>query len=223
MTLHLFSVRVIQTARRFRKDDRGVTLVELAILLPLFLLLFFGLIDFGRMSAEYVMANKAMHHAARIAAARPPVGAQYCGGVIVPTTYARGTVTPGTIPPRFGTSCSAGATICANPGNAICTGNIADPTVNEIWTAINPLLPAGSTPDRLRFRYEFDPNLGFLGGPYIPIVTVELQNLNFQFVTPLGGLAALAGASGSTLPNSVPFPAMSTSLPAEDLALGNNG
>lgn len=217
MTRATFHIRLAETIRRFRDDERGVTLVELAILLPVFLLLFLGLIDFGRMSAEYVMADKAMQRAVRIAAVRPPA----CPGV--PQTHTRGAVAPGTIPPRFGTSCSAGATVCANPGPAICTGNIADPTVNEIWSSIAPMLPVGSTPANLRFRYEFDSNLGFLGGPYVPIVTVELVNLNFQFATPLGGLATLAGANGSLLPGTLPFPSMSTSLPAEDLALGTSG
>jgi hypothetical protein len=74
----------------------------------------------------------------------------------------------------------------------------------------------------MRFQYDFDPNLGFLGGPYVPRVTVELQNLNFTFATPLSGLAALAGGGqgpGATLT----FPTMSTSLPGEDLALGDQG
>lgn len=210
--------RLRRNARRFHRDEGGVTLVELAILLPLFLLLFFGLIDFGRMSAEYVMADKAMHIAARIAAVRPAA----CPGV--PPTNIRGTVPPNTVPPRFGTQCSAnGGTVCANPQVPPCLGDISNPTVAEIWNAIAPIMPAGSDETNLLFRYEFDPDLGFLGGPYVPVVTVELQNLNFTFVSPLGGLANLAGASGSTLPNSVPFPAMSTTLPGEDLNLGDNG
>ncbi len=217
MTYRFLSIRLTETAKRFRTDECGVTLVELAILLPVFLLLFFGLIDFGRMGAEYVMANKAMYQAARIAAVRPPA----CAGV--PNTNTRGAVPVGTIPPRFGTLCSAGATVCASPAPAICAGNIANPTALEIWTTISPLLPNSSTPANMQFRYDYDQNLGFLGGPYVPVVTVQLQNLNFQFVTPLAGLANLAGATGSTLPNTVTFPAMSTSLPAEDLAQGNAG
>lgn len=217
MTYLALSNRMIEGTRRFRKDDRGATLAELAILLPVFLLLFFGLIDFGRMSAEYVMANKAMYQAARIAAVRPAA----CPGV--PLTNIRGSVPTGTVPPRFGTLCSAGATVCASPAPATCLGNTTNATVSEIWTAINPMLPSGSTAANLRFRYEYDQNLGFLGGPYVPVVTVELQNLNFQFVTPLAGLAALAGATGSGPSNTVTFPAMSTSLPAEDLAQGDAG
>lgn len=215
-------MRIIHTTR-FRvqglvRDDSGATLVELAILLPVFLLLFFGLIDFGRMGAEYVMADKATQLAARLAAVRPAA----CAGV--PDTNLRGTVPVNTVPPRFGTACSAGATICTNPGTVTCTGNVANPTVAEVWAATSALMPTSATPANLRFSYSFDPKLGFLGGPYVPIVTVEIQNLNFQFATPLSGLAALAGAGGAPTPGpTLPFPPMSVSLPAEDLAQGNNG
>jgi Flp pilus assembly protein TadG len=51
-------------------DDSGTTLVEFAIVLPIFLLLFLGTIDFGRFGAEYMMAQKAMQLAARTAAVR---------------------------------------------------------------------------------------------------------------------------------------------------------
>ncbi len=219
-----FHNRMKNCSRRFLADDRGTTLVELAIVLPLFLLLLFGLIDFGRMSADFVMADKAMQRAARIAAVRPPA----CAGV--PATHQRGTVPTGTTPPRFGTLCSAGATVCAS-STVTCRGDITNPTVNEIWNSLGVLMPSNSSPNQLLFRYESDPNLGFLGGPYTPVVTVEIVNtiqdpaggLAFQFVTPLGALATLAGATGTPLSNSVPFPAMSTSLPAEDLNLGENG
>lgn len=197
-----------------RKQD-GTALVELGIVMPLFLLIFFGLIDFGRFGAEHTMAEKATSLAARIAVVRPPA----CAGV--PTINARGPVANGTTPPRFGTKCNAGANVCAAPATVTCAGNPGDPTVSEIWSAISGLLPKSATPANLSFSYSADGQLGFLGGPYVPIVTVELQNLNFQFATPLSGLAAMAGGGGSGVPGStLPFPAMSVSLPAEDL---NNG
>ncbi len=205
-------------ARTFARNEDGTVLVELAIVLPVFLLLFFGLLDFGRFGAEYVMAEKAMQRAARIAVVRPPA----CPGVAL--IHTRGAVPVGTVPPRFGTKCSAGATICANPGIVTCTGSAADPTVAEIWTQISAMMPTGSTPANLRLRYEYDQSLGFLGGPYTPVVTVEIQNLNFQFATPLSALATLARATPGSAPGAtLPFPTMSVSLPAEDLASGNAG
>lgn len=204
--------------RRFWRDETGTTLVELAFVLPLFLLLFFGLIDFGRMGADYVMADKAMQIASRIAVVRPPA----CPGV--PATNLRGSVPPNTVPPRFGTSCSAGATVCAAASAAPCNGMAGNPTVDEIWAAISPLMPGTATEANLRFTYTFDPDLNFLGGPYVPVVTVEIAGLSFNFVTPIGGLAALATNGNGTGPGAtVTFPAMSMSLPGEDLNLGENG
>ena len=204
---------------RLMADESGATLVELAVVLPVFLMLFLGLIDFGRMGAEYVMAEKAIQRAVRVAAVRLPA----CSANL-PQFNLRGTVPPGTVPPRYGTLCSAGANTCASPATVTCAGNISNTTVAEIWAATSDLLPQTATPANLRFTYAYNSNLGFLGGPYVPVVTVEIQNLNFQFATPLAGLAALAGAGGSSVPaGTLPFPTMSNSLPAEDLNLGNNG
>ena len=200
------------------RDESGTTLVELAIVLPVFLLLFLGLIDFGRLGQEYVMAEKAMQLAARTAVVRPAA----CAGV--PDTNLRGAVPINAVPPRFGTMCATGATICVNPGTITCTGNLANPTAAEIWADISPILPVHAVPANLRFSYAHDPDLGFLGGPYVPIVTVEIVNLGFNFATPLGALAGLSGANAAGMPAStIPFPAMSVSLPAEDLSLGENG
>ncbi len=210
------SKSTVTRALSFRRNERGATMVELAIVLPIFLLIYFGIIDFGRFGAEYVMAEKAMQRAARIAVVRPPA----CPGV--PSINQRGPVPVNTIPPRFGTKCSAGASICANPGVISCSGNLGDPTVTEIWSAISGLLPRSATPANLNISYAADNQLGFLGGPYVPVVTFEIQNLNFQFTSPLGGFAALAGSSNTTIPGAtLPFPTMSVSLPAEDLAHGN--
>ena len=202
----------------FSQDETGATLVEFAIVLSIFLLLFFGLIDFGRLGFHYVNAEKAMQVAARVAAVRPPA----CPGV--PLINARGPVPGGTLPPDFGTSCRAGASICANVGTISCSGSVANPTSSEIWTLIAGALPNDAAINNLKFSYTYDNNLGFLGGPYVPVVTVELQNIDFQFVSPLGALVGLTGAVASpTLGADIPFPPMSVSLPAEDLALGEDG
>lgn len=214
MTRHPFPRK--RLLRRLARDERGTTLVELAIVLPLFLLLFFGLIDFGRLGFEYVMTGKATDIATRIAVVRPAA----CPGV--PTTNARGPVAAGTVPPRFGTNCGAGGSVCADPGTITCAGSAANATSAEIWAAISGVMPTGATQANLRFSYAYDPNLGFLGGPYVPMVTVEISNLSFQFATPLGGLAQLTGNTLGVGPT-ITFPSMSVSLPGEDLAQGNNG
>ena len=85
-------------------------------------------------------------------------------------------------------------------------------------------LPNDAAIENLSFTYSFDSKFGFLGGPYIPVTTVELQNLTFDFVSPLGSLVGLImNTTATTVGASVAFPSMSVSMPGEDLAHGNNG
>ncbi|SMY06127.1 TadE/TadG family type IV pilus assembly protein [Flavimaricola marinus] len=213
--LHMLKRRV----GRFGADDRGTTIVELAIALPLFLLIFFALLDFGRMAYRYVAAEKAMQLATRIAVTRPPA----CAGV--PLTHVRGPTDPGTAVPRFGLSCSSGPDVCLDVGAISCVGSAENATASEIWALIGNVLPNTAEIDNLRFSYSFDNRLGFLGGPYVPVVTVEVTGLQFEYASPLGALATLAGSTNENGFNNaaIPFPSMSMSLPAEDLALGDAG
>lgn len=216
--MKILQILLIRAKARIWRDEKGAVLVEFAIVIPLFLLLFFAILDFGRMAYRYVAAEKAMQVAARIAAVRPPA----CGGV--PEAIALGT-TPIEPPPALGTSCTSGANFCAAPATVTCEGNAANPTAVEIWNRVQGVLPNDATIANLRFSYEAETRMGFVGGPYIPMVTTELQNLDFEFVTPLGQLGALAsgGASNGLGDAAVPFPLISVSVPAEDLALGENG
>ena len=208
----------LRLLRRLGRDDRGTTLVEFAFVLALFLLMFFALLDFGRLAYNWVMAEKAMQMAARMAAVRPAV----CTGVPDRNLAATGSTA------RFGTSCGSATAICAGEVAAPippCAGSTTNATANYIFTTVAPLLPANATAANIRYTYSYDPRMNFLGGPYVPVVTVELQNLQWNMFSPLLGLARLAGAA-TTKPGDtyVPvFPSMSVSLPGEDLALGNAG
>ena len=57
--------RRLHWLNRFRRDDRGVQLVELAIVLPILLLLFAGVAEFGRYFYEYSTAAKSARLGAR--------------------------------------------------------------------------------------------------------------------------------------------------------------
>lgn len=218
MTRFLTTIFPSAPATSIRRDDSGSTLVEFGVVLAIFLLVFFGLIDFGRMAFHYVTAEKAMQVAARVAAVRPAACAA------VPETNIRSPITQSTTPARYGTNCSAGANICADLGIIQCSGAATNATAAEIWALLQGALPNDATIANLQFSYEYDNNLGFLGGPYVPMVTVELQNLNFEFVSPLSALVGLAGGQSEPgLGSAVVFPTMSVSLPAEDLATGSGG
>lgn len=200
--------------RIFLGDQSGGVLVEFAIVVSLFLFLFAALLDFGRVSYSGVTAQTAAQIAARVAVVRAPA----CIGV--PETHQRGDASPA---PRFGTSCSAGAGVCDSVVTISCAGDANNSTASEIWNRINALLPTNATISMMQISYSFDPNLGFLGGPYTPMVTVELNLNDFQFVSPLAALANAAGATNSSLPSSLSYSSFSVSLPAEDLSEGESG
>ena len=204
------------SARRFGEDEGGAALVEFALVMLIFFFLFFSLIDFGRWGSSYVMAEKAAQIAARTAAARPPA----CAGV--PSRHVR-PAAPGANPPRFGTSCRDASNPCAAAATVSCAGAAGNPTADEIWTRVQPLLPPDATIGNLSFEYRFDPNLGFLGGPYTPMVTLEITPPDFQFTSPLGAMAVALGGGGGGLGTARPYAAFSVSLPAEDLAIGEDG
>ncbi|MCV6595408.1 MAG: pilus assembly protein [Silicimonas sp.] len=222
--------------RRFLRAESGTTMVEFAIAISLFLLIFFAVLDFGRLAYNWVMAEKAMQTAVRIAAVRPAV----CRDV--PQTNMRADVTEGRYP--AGTICRQQQGLCLAQPPATCTLDQANPlspvavaTASEIWRTIRPLLPDNATNANVLLRYQFDEQLGFLGGPYTPLITAELvgtgtqngtfRDFRFTFVTPLSALAAAAGANSTNgVPGegaTIPFPAVSATIPAEDLNLGGRG
>jgi Flp pilus assembly protein TadG len=225
-----------QSFSRFHRSERGTTLVEFAIAISLFLLIFFAVLDFGRLAYNWVMAEKAMQTAARIAAVRPAV----CAGV--PEVNLRADAFDDTVP--SGTLCRAQPGVCQAATPAPCTlaganggSSEAVATASEIWTAVRPFLPENATNANVLLRYDYSEDLGFLGGPYTPLITAELVgaagdggsfgDFRFTFITPLSALAATAGASDTTgVPSegaSIPFPAVSATIPAEDLNLGGRG
>lgn len=199
--------------RTFLADKSGASLVEFSLVVTLFLFLLLGIIDFGRIGHTWVSANKATQLAARLAAVRPPA----CAGV--PLRNVRGS--DGST--NFGALCRAGAGVCATPATISCAGNATNTTAQEIFTAIRPLVPAGTTIGQMQYSYAFDPNLGFLGGPYVPMVTVEFTGVNFTFVSQLGAFVRALTGQTSTLGTAIRMPGMSVSLPGEDLALGTEG
>ncbi|WP_146585984.1 TadE/TadG family type IV pilus assembly protein [Puniceibacterium confluentis] len=198
--------------RRFWREDDGAVLVELAVVLGIFLLLLFGLIDFGRLGFSNVLAEKATESAVRMAVVRPAI----CEDV--PTRVNRSLLGLLRLDVDNGTRCADVPGVCQAPETVTCTGDAAQPQVAAIWARIEPLLPVNATPENLSFSYSYDPELNRVAARYAPIVTVEITGLDYQFISPLGAFAALAGAQGyESLGASFTFPSMSASLPSEDL------
>jgi len=207
-------MRRVFSLLRFARDETGAAMVEFAMVVGIFFLMVFQIIDFGIFTSNNLMTEKATQMAARIATVRPAA----CAGL--PERYTRGTATP---QPRFGTSCGAVSNACAMPTTVSCAGAATNPTANEIWTRISPTLPSGTQISNLSFIYAADPKLGYLGGPYVPLVTVELTLPAFQLSFPIGALANLAGGGSGGFSGQPQYRVFSITLPAEDLALGTNG
>ena len=54
--------------RRFRQTEAGQSLVEFTMILPIFLVLMFGLVDFGRAFYTWMLVTNAAREGARVAA-----------------------------------------------------------------------------------------------------------------------------------------------------------
>ena len=82
--------------QRFIKNEQGVTLVELAFVIPVLMVLVLGAVDYGRFGHHELMARKAVDLAVRTAAVRPPV----CDGIpdtfqaVITITILKRVVTP---------------------------------------------------------------------------------------------------------------------------------
>ncbi len=201
--------------RHFMEDDAGSILVEFALVLPLFLILLFAILDFGQIYLRWILAEKATHLAVRLAVVRPPL----CAGVPIFNDRAFGASR--TIP--FGSSCTEVQGLCANPGTISCSGAQAiGDGLDDIIARIGFFLPAAVQADDIRLTYSFA-DLGFLGGPYVPLVSVELDgDVEVPFITPLGPLLQTFYGGGTGLDNPL-MPTMRATLPAEDLIEGGPG
>jgi hypothetical protein len=192
------------------RDERGGPLAEFALVIGLLFVVAIFVFEMTRFFMQAAMAEYATHLAVRIAAVRPPV----CPGVPDFNERASGSTA------RFGTMCSDPSAPCAAVATQTCTGTAGNGVVDEIFGTIQPLLPNGATPANLQFEYE-STGLGFLGGPYVPMTSVSLQNLQHQFILPLGQLFAPWGGAGGS--GAVPLEPLTAAMPGEDLNVGTGG
>lgn len=169
--------------RRLRADDTAATLVETTLIFPLVLILTFGLLEFGHAMWQWNAAEKATVVAARYIATRGPL----LSGV--PDCFVETTATAGT-------SCSevAGAetwTASCGAGGAACDAAVVEAALAEA-RAFAPFI--GDDNFRIDLRGT---GMGFVGrGAPVPLVTVRLQGMTFDFIT----LDGLLGFGPITMP-----------------------
>lgn len=77
--------------RRLRRGGRGQSLVEFSLLLPVMLIIIFGIIDFGMGLRSYISLTNATREGARFAAVGNPAGSfpSQCNGTTTTTVIGR--------------------------------------------------------------------------------------------------------------------------------------
>lgn len=193
--------------RNFMRDQSGSTAAEFGLVLPLLLLLLFGIIDAGRWIWTYNQAEKATQMGARMAIVtnmiEPGVGSSYVGV----SGLTQGDVIPAS---AFGkisctsTGCSCATTPCPTLGTENTTA------FNAVVTRMKYFLPS-LTAANVTIEYSSS-GLGYAGSPVLPdlspLVTVKIGTPTALQFRPLTILAI----------RPVNMPAFTTTLSAEDLS-----
>ena len=194
-------------AWRLFRSTGGASAAEFALVLPLLLLLLFGIIDAGRFMWDYNRAEKATQMGVRFAAVADPVlGSSFSDysfsisdgiaqGSAVPTAnFYNATCTQG--------SCSCvGGTVC---GSVVYTDAAFQNITNRMKAMYSPITAAN-----VSIEYK-NIGLGFAGDPngpdVAPLITVRLTGLDFHPITCL------------MLACTIEMPDFRAALTAEDLS-----
>lgn len=70
------------SVRRPRGDDAGVSAVEFALVVPILLVLVFGIISFGALFAQQLALNNGVRQGARLAVVEGSASGQTCAGAV---------------------------------------------------------------------------------------------------------------------------------------------
>lgn len=211
---------MIVRLRHIGRDQSGTTTIEFTIVALLFLLLTFGLVEFGNMFWQYNSATKAAQLGARLAAVSNPV---WSGLVSLEDTG-----TPGAAwETDYVVTCDGDGEDCTDLGEGEYDDEAMECLVFGRSQATPPCDtecdPAGIDADEAGMCDRFDriapenvivtyshTGLGFAGRPGgpVPTVTVQLTDLTFEFLA----LGDLLGLQDVTMP---PF---TVTMTGEDLS-----
>jgi Flp pilus assembly protein TadG len=210
----------------FGRDESGSVLVEVSILLPIIIPVIFGSVDLLYALYQWNAAAKAVEVGARIAAVSDPIAAglnSLTNSVAVSLNAAGQPLTM----PAFTISCNGETETCtcagtctslaANPYDAVAMNRLVfgrgstdcGDATSYYATGMCDVLPSIRAANVIVVYQQS--GLGYAGrpgGPQ-PTIIVSLQKMRFQFFF----LSYLLGAS-------VPMPAMTTTITAEDLCSG---
>jgi len=206
----------MNTISRLLRSDGAAAGAEFALVVPLLILLLFGVIDAGRFLWEFNEAEKATQMGARYAVVTDPalsglssysfaVSGGVSAGTSVPNSSAGGTG-------WFSDATCTDASCDCNGSSDFCGGASLNSTAfNNIVARMAAMYPPIG-PSNVQIIYK-NVGLGFAGDPNGPdvstLVTVKLRNLSFQ---PIVCLAFRC---------SISMPDFSAALTLEDAS--NNG
>jgi len=210
---------------QLRRDETGTTTVEFTIVALLFLLLTFGLVEFGNMFWQYNSAAKAAQLGARLAAVSDPVwgalstltddgtpGSAWTTDYDVTCTGTNGSGSAGTCAGTDSGDYVAAAMQCLVFGRSAATppcDNTCDSTgIDDAEAGMCDRYPE-IRPTNVSITYSHT-GLGFAGRPGGPVPTITLQLTDLE--VPLFVVGDLLGLGPVTLP---PF---TVTMTGEDLS-----
>lgn len=199
--------------RSLSRDNSASSAAEFALLLPLLLLLLFGIIDAGRWMWTYNEAEKATQMGARMAVVTTGIAGDSVSGTGIYSPFVGvGGLTQGDVIPasEFGkitctsTSCTCTTSPCPTVGAA---DTAAFQRIADRMRLFLPQL----TDSNVTIEYSSS-GLGYAGSPVLPdlspLVTVKIGTPTPLQFTPVTTLALI----------SMNMPAFTTTLSAEDLS-----
>lgn len=193
--------------RRFRRDERGLSLTEALLTLPIMLLMIAAFVEFGFVIFQWNQTAKAMQLGARLLAVSDPL---IDLGPLEVSGGNPGDPMPDPMPSGdfASLSCGAGAEAC-RPGPDYMDRLIAR------MQAFNPRIRA----ENVRVTYTRT-GLGYVGRPGGPVVTVTVETDGLYFDLPLIG--ALFREVFKTDPEfrGIRVPANPVTVTGEDLRSG---
>lgn len=167
---------------RFRRDQRGVSSAEFAMVLPLLLLFVVGTLDVGMYNWSINRAEKATQIGTRWAVATDMIPS----GLASYSFAVDGGIPQGTVVPP-----SAFPGITCDENGCTCNGSCSFPTTmdndafNRLVDRMQDIKP-DITPSDVTVDYAYS-GLGFSGDPngpdVAPIVTVSVDGLQYQPIT----------------------------------------
>lgn len=192
---------------RFLKDERGAVLIEFSVVMVIMLLITFSIVEFALVFNKFNSAQKATQAAARVAATRLVLeGIEDCG---------------------TSTNLSAGTDCADVPGSSswsvTCTGGSISGCnsdgFDEVVAAAQRFYPEVTAAD-VEVIFSGTP-YGFVGrGKPVPAVTVNINNITYDFVT-IGQLLSALDAN-STFAETLDIDTAQTTIIGEDIGEGGS-